>query len=417
MKGGAETGDSGLAGRRVLINPNAMEPNPAITDAVWEKFLALPSQSLPQRAAKPVKRLTVLAHELAADRLREDAGKQAHAELPRVLDAARVRYGTQIGAARDTVLTVEGQTLTADMKRKQKSLNEFLEDADYAVIEAAFRRASRLLSADLARTYAEYLAARASDAEPDEDSLIEAHTTIASLGLVPEVKAYLDAEADKLAKALQSKYRVGIKALSDDRQEVYRQIKSMSTEPQDIDLARPKSWMEATTARETNGDETPLPRYPHHLLCDDDGSFPAELNEWEREVLNTEMSRPGFLGWYRNPSRASQDSLGVAYSDDKQVRIVRPDFLFFSEQADGSVAADIVDPHGFHFSDALPKLKGLAEYAATHAEDFRRIEAIAKIGDQLRVLDLTDADTRAAVAEAENTEALYQGDLTYHYSA
>jgi type VI protein secretion system component VasA len=32
---------------------------------VWEAFEALPSQTRPQRGAKPAKRLTALAHELA----------------------------------------------------------------------------------------------------------------------------------------------------------------------------------------------------------------------------------------------------------------------------------------------------------------------------------------------------------------
>ncbi len=87
--------------RRVLVNPIEVTPNPAITDEVWDKLLSLPSQSLPQRTAKPVKRLTALAHELAADGLLPDAGKKAHAELHKVLDGARARYATEIAAARD----------------------------------------------------------------------------------------------------------------------------------------------------------------------------------------------------------------------------------------------------------------------------------------------------------------------------
>ena len=56
-------GDGGeeLPGRRVLINAREMKPNPAIPEAVWEKLLSLPSQSLPKRQSRPVKRLTALA--------------------------------------------------------------------------------------------------------------------------------------------------------------------------------------------------------------------------------------------------------------------------------------------------------------------------------------------------------------------
>ena len=103
--------------------------------------------------------------------------------------------------------------------------------------------------------------------------------------------------------------------------------------------------MEATTAREANGSESPLPTYEHRLMCSEDGKFPAKLgSSWEVKVLKTEMQRQGFQAWYSNPSRSSQDSLGVSYTDNNQVKIVRPDFIFFSTQPDGSIAADIVDP-------------------------------------------------------------------------
>ena len=411
MQGGSEDGAAQLIGRRVLINPEEMTANPSVSEAVWKKFLALPSQSLPQRGAKPVKRLTALAHELASDGLLPDAGKKAHTEMHKVLDATQARYADEIAAARQAVLTVEGTSLTADLKGRNKSFNDFWEDADYAVIEDAYRRASRILSPDLSRTYAEYLADKKTDAYSIEDALMEAHADIAAIGLVPEVQTYLDAEADKVAKSWLNEYRVPIKSLSDERQETYRQLKSWSTDPEDIDLAKPTSWMEATTAREVDGSETPLPTYEHHLLCNENGLFPAEMNEWESNVLKTEMQRQGFQAWYRNPSRSSQDSLGIAYTDNSKVRIVRPDFIFFTTQPDGTIAADIVDPHGAFLSDALPKLQGLASYAEAHPNVYRRIEAVAMIGDKLRVLDLTVAEVRKSVANAKEAKSLYEGEL------
>jgi type III restriction enzyme len=123
-------------------------------------------------------------------------------------------------------------------------------------------------------------------------------------------------------------------------------------------------------------------------MCDERGTFPAEMNKWEIDVLQAEMKRKGFQAWYRNPSSSSQDSLGIAYTvADNQIRIVRPDFILFAVQSDGTVVADIVDPHGTQFSDALPKVQGLAKYAETHARVYRRIETVAKIDDTLRVLE------------------------------
>ncbi len=406
-------GDDSPPVRRVLINPVEATPNAAIDDDVWDTFLALPSQSLPKRAAKPVKRLTALAHELAADGLVSDAGKKAHDELHKVLDAARARYRDEIIAARASILTVEGKTLAAGLYDGSKTFDQFVAEADAVVIEDAYRRTARLISPDLARTYAEHLAENDPDAEP-EDALFDAHADVAALGLVPDVKDYLDAEADKLAKAWLAERRIAIKALTDDRQDTYRQLRELSTEPQDLDLAKPTTWLVPTTAR--HGDtEVPLPRFERHLLATDDGTFPADPNDWESEVLAAELDRDGFIAWYRNPARSSQDSLAIAYYHGEKAKTLRPDFIFFTRQPDGSIAASIVDPHGHHLADALPKLRGLAAYAEAHGDQFQRIDAVAKVDGSLRVLDLTEAPVRTAVAEATDATALYRGDKATDY--
>jgi len=222
-------------------------------------------------------------------------------------------------------------------------------------------------------------------------------------------------EAEKLANQWLTRFRVDIKNLSDERQDVYRQIREMSANPMDVDLARPTSWMQPTTIREANGSETPLPSFERHMLCDDHGMFPEDFNSWEGEVVKSELARAGAVAWYRNPSRASQDSLGIIYEDGGEPKIVRPDFIFFVQQDDGTVAADIVDPHGIQFGDAMPKLKGLAQYAERFGDQYRRIEAVAKIGDKFRVLDLKEAATRASVSAATTIRALYESADAFDY--
>lgn len=416
LMSGGDGGDD-LPGRRVLINPVELKPNPAIPEAVWDKLLSLPSQSLPKRHARPVKRLTSLAHELAVDGLLEDAGKAAHAEMHKVLDGARARYKTKIETARKSVLTVEGKSLKADLKGGGMSFDDFLEEADYAVIEDAYRRAGRAISPDLATSYSDYLARNEVDADDREAALIEAHVTIGALGLVPGIRETLEAEAEKLANQWLTRFRVDMKNLSDERQDVYRQIREMSAKPMEVDLARPTSWLQPTTIREANGSETPLPSFERHMLCDEHGMFPEDFNSWEGEVVKSELARAGTGAWYRNPSRASQDSLGIIYKDGGEPRIVRPDFVFFVHQDDGTVAADIVDPHGIQFGDAMPKLKGLSQYAERFGDQYRRIEAVAKIGDKFRVLDLKEAATRASVSTATTIKTLYESADAFDLSS
>jgi type III restriction enzyme len=142
--------------------------------------------------------------------------------------------------------------------------------------------------------------------------------------------------------------------------------------------------------------------------------YPAELDTWEEKVLRAKMKRDGFKFWYRNPDRPSQDSLGIAYTNGDDTKIVRPDFIFFGEQ-NGEVVADIIDPHGSYLADALPKLQGLARYTESHSQVFRRIEAVAEIDGKLRVLNLSSLDVRKAILEATNAESLYKSAVAGDY--
>ncbi|WP_250146144.1 hypothetical protein, partial [Escherichia coli] len=50
-----------------------MKPNPAASAEVWEAFEALPSQTRPQKGARPARRLTALAQELVDDGILDGA--------------------------------------------------------------------------------------------------------------------------------------------------------------------------------------------------------------------------------------------------------------------------------------------------------------------------------------------------------
>jgi len=405
------------SGGRILVNPVEVKPNPAASHGVWETFEALPSQSRPQRGAKPAKRLTALAHELASDDILPGAGKVAHAEMHNALDKFQEGEKDKIDAKRKAVLTVDGKTVVADLKGKNKSFDDFWEDADMAVIEDAYRRAARIFSPDISRTYVDFLAHKVTTPdEPDEfeEALGEARVSVAALGLVTEVQAFFDAEADKLVKAWLAKYGNELKKLTDDRKEAYRQVVEMSAEPQDVDLAKPEAKFEMTKVLENN-QEKELPTYKKHLLCDENGNYPAELDGWEAAVVETESKRKGFGFWYRNPSQPGQSSLGVAYLDGDEYRILRPDFIFFTTLDDGKVVADIVDPHAPYLADALPKLQGLALYAEAHPMAYRRIESVAEVKGKLRVLDLTREDVRMAIAGAKDAAGLLVGPLASDY--
>jgi type III restriction enzyme len=412
MQGGGDVPPLG----RVLLNPVEMKPNPAVSGAVWEAFRSLPSETRPQHGAKPPKRLTALAHELAMDGLLPGAGQKAHAAMHKSLDAFVAKFSYEFRAKRDSVLTVEGRTIILRVREGETLSRSFQTEGDATVIGDAYRRTARIISPDIARTYAEHRARRKPEMDGDlEDALIEAREDIGALGLMQNLDVFIDGESTKLADQWLKEYRGKIKLLPDDRQEAYREIRAMSREPQDVDLAQPVSRWEATAVREKDGRETKLPLYEHHILCDEGGAYPADLNEWEKAVLKSEMKREGFSCWYRNPGRPTQDSLGVAYMKEDDTKILRPDFLFFAKDSKGKIVTDIVDPHSIDWGDALAKLQGLARYAATHADGLRRIEAVAQAKGRLRVLDLTRVDVRKAVNDAREAGALYEGLLARDY--
>jgi type III restriction enzyme len=406
------TGDTPPPGR-ILINPVEVRPHPEVPDAVWDKFVSLPSQTRPQRGAKPPIRLTALAHELASDGLLPDAGAKAHLAMHKKLDDFIAKQQKNFEAKRAAVMTVEGRTVIANTKTGIMQDTFFQEEADDGVVDDAFRRTARMISPDISRTYTIERAKRRLE-EDFDDALIEAREEVSALYLLDNLQIHFDAAATELSDLWFEKYSDQIKKLSDHRQEVYRQIVALSAEPQDVEIARPVSRLEPSYVKEKDGSETEIRRYAKHLLCDDKGEYPTELGSWESPVLSREMNRDGFRFWYRNPKRASQDSLGIAYTSGDEIRIVRPDFIFFAEH-DGTIVADIVDPHGFHLADSWPKLRGLAQYAETHKHIYRRVEAVAKSGDKMRVLDLTRADVRQAVLEAENAEDLYKGPFASNY--
>ncbi|MEX1163520.1 MAG: hypothetical protein WEB03_08065, partial [Nitriliruptor sp.] len=63
-----------------------------------------------------------------------------------------------------------------------------------------------------------------------------------------------------------------------------------------------------------------------------------------------------------------------------------------------------------HLGDALPKLRGLADYADRHGGHYQRVEAVSMVGAAYRVLDLTEPSVRAAVAAATDVTTLFESD-------
>jgi hypothetical protein len=384
----------GTAGKKVLLDGRALVPNPEVPEEVWQVWDALPKETLPQRGARPIKRLVTLAQALSADGLRPGALKEVEAEMHAVLDGYATRYAKQLDEAVKEIWAVQVQQIAGRVGKTGLTYQEFVERADDRAIRTGFEGAKKAFGADIAQSYVDHLVGP----NDDDDSLREAFVRAAALATVKEAREKIDQEATEVTNNWFTEHRVAIKALTDDRQAVYEEIKAMAVDPQRTFLSRPRTRLEDYAVVDQNEQVGVAPLAPLHLMSDENGEFPlSSLNEWERQVVRAEIDRDSIRGWYRNPSRQAVDSLGIAYRDDKgNWHSMHPDFVFFHE-VQGEISASIVDPHGHHLPDADSKLKTLAKFAVDYGADFHRIEAVSEVDGRMRVLDMQRSEVRDSV--------------------
>jgi hypothetical protein len=401
--------------KKAVIDGKELLPNPNVPREVWEHWAMLPTQTLPQRGAKPVKRLVALAQALSADAVSPGALRKVEEELHRILDAYATRYSDKLDSAIQEVWAVHVQEIAGRFGKTGLTYAEFVERADDRAIRTGFEAAKKAFGADIAQSYVNHLAGP--DNEDDDDGLREAYVRAAALATVKELRDKVDQEALALTERLFAQFRVAIKALADALQQGYEDIRAMATEPQKGVLRPPRTRIEGFSV-EHNGQIVPASLAPLHLMSDENGQFPlTSLNKWERDIVLAELARPNARGWYRNPSRAAVDSLGIAYRDDNtgNWRSMHPDFVFFHEVR-GKIVASILDPHGHHLEDAGMKLKALLAFAWTYGEAFHRIEALAEVDGRMKVIDLkTDASRKVLSVSEQRPEYLYRSDIALDY--
>lgn len=409
----------GGTGRKVLLDPRELVPNPHIADAVWKKWDTLPTLSVPVKGARPVKRLVALAQALSSDGLRPGALAEATAMLHEVLDEFTAEYPERVAKERQEVWDVRGQTLTGTTGRQGVSYRQFTERADSRALRVAFEDAKRAFGADVAQSYMDHLAGP-DDEDADDDGLTDAMVTASALAYIPELRKKIDVVAERVAKEWFERYGERIGTLNDERQQQYLEIWTLATVPQAGKLRRPRTRLEDWKVVDGNDQIAAAVLVNRHLMSNDEGFFPvSSLGGWEYDVVKAELERQDCVGWYRNPPRAAVDALGVTYRDAfGNWRSMFPDFIFFHE-IDGEIAASIVDPHGHHLDDAFVKLKGLAEFARDHGDAFHRIEAVANgsSGPALKSLDLKNPGLQRAILDgAGRVVDFYDGEFAVEYN-
>jgi hypothetical protein len=237
---------------------------------------------------------------------------------------------------------------------------------------------------------------------------------VAALLMIKDVLAELDSTATTWVHDQLTRFAVEIKNTTGATRDAYMRVQEQTSQLERVGIELPLNEVAPTEDAEGNT----YPSFEGHLYTDATGTIPAKLNDWETVVVNTEIARKSTVAWYRNPARAARSALRVAYQDESgNWKSLQVDFLVISRRDDGSLAASIVDPHGDHLADAKSKLRALADYADKYTAEFLRIESVAKVGEQLRSLDLQDSSVRMAVHtfEGGKVTALYESDAARDY--
>lgn len=162
-------------------------------------------------------------------------------------------------------------------------------------------------------------------------------------------------------------------------------------------------------------------KYPKHIISDENGWAYLKLNDLEKKVVKTELSRSLNVAWYRNQSRNLNASLAIPYELGGVWENMYPDFIFFQKTAAGKIVRTIVDPHGDWLGDSVAKLKGYVAYLKDHPDMFGSVLAVAdeKNGNvtSYRYLDLKKSEVQDAIDKFSGSSArdLFVGPLSRLY--
>ena len=402
-------GDDGqhAVGPQVIRAPAVFERNPNLDPEVFEFVETLPSVPTPDAAASPLRRakhlVRLLVDDGAGPALVPDAGAQLTKRLNARLDGLAAERAEEVAAGVDDIRTAVVRREGVGPAGEAGEVTSRLIETHRKDID---RDTHKIINSIREGVGTGYYAHRATGADAAKDRL-DLRVEVAALLRLDGVVGGIEAAATAFVQEHLERFAVEIKNTTGATRDAYRKVKEQTTAPEAVTIELRANEKAAT--KDGAGDD--LPTFGGHLYADTDGHYPAQLNDWETQVVTAETERPSFVAWYRNPSRATPNALRIAYQDDAgRWASLQVDFLVISRRDDGTLAASIVDPHGDHLADAKAKLRALAEFADAHGDRFIRIVSIAKGDDgTLRALDLLDASVREAVRDFDGAKvsALY----------
>jgi type III restriction enzyme len=403
-------------GPQVVRAPDVFERNPIFDPEVFDFVETLPSVPTPDASASPLRRaknlVRLLADDGAGPALVPNADALLTKRLNSRLDGLAAEHAEAVAAGGEDLRTAVVRREGVDPTGLPAEVTSRLLETHVKDLDRDTRKILNSVREGVGKGYYAHRVAKADSGE----SWLDIRVDVAALLRVDGVVAGVEAAATEFVQEHLAKFAVEIKNTTGATRDAYRKVQEQTAAPEAVTIELRANEKAATK----NGKGDDLPTFDGHLFANTNDGYPVDLNDWETKVITTEIARPSFVAWYRNPSRATPNALRIAYLDDAGAwASIQVDFLIVSRRDDGSLAASIVDPHGDHLADAKGKLRALADFAETHGDRFIRIVSIAKGSyGTLRVLDLLEAHVRQAVRDFDGAKvsALYDSAAAVPYA-
>lgn len=385
--------DDGLAPIDVHKGEDVVELRRASgAEKIFEALTALPSYTVPRkRKANQVRRLMKLARLLTNDGIDDDAVMTAKEILLAVLNEEydSVKETDRFKTIVEERGQIEIEAVNLDVGTDDASRGSTVRvDIASENVEDLFEATGRRLNEGIHKAW---WRERVKGAPQDRE---RAKLELFALCVDPDITRKLERVAQETVQRWLRTHMLAIATLEEGSRAAYDEVRNLALTPELTPLTYP------TTIFARQGKTV----WKRHVYVDDNDGFPADFNNAETSVLESELANPEVVGWLRNTDR-KQWALCVPYELDGEDRPMYPDFLVVRKVA-GEFLFDILDPHTISLADAPAKAAGLAKFAAQHADKFGRIELIMVDGKAHKRLDLTDETVRNRVRGVKLVEQL-----------
>ncbi len=369
---------------------------------IQRAFSSIPCRRAPRKARNEFKALLDSATLFVESGVDVNAATEVNELFSKELDGCLIACEDDVIATRAEIETTNTRVIRIDKRHGDEvtETGEAVEVDDDGIAKAAREADVRFGGKELTNAYRRRLMGNGVAAR-------ERNLRLACAAKTPQVVERLTVWAKELRRTLFDRHNSSYDFMDERYQQRYRTLESETASR----LTTKMIWPDMMSLPRSSQ------RYPRHIVQEADGLCPLRLNPLEDLVVRRELDRDRTVAFYRNPSNCSQQVFSFPYRMPDGIHSCNPDFIFFVRDRKGEIRPTIVDPHGAHLGDTIPKLKGYVEYLQEFPDVFAQVLFVGDLGNgQLRSLNLLRADVQAAITgfSGDSAQELFLDEFVSH---